>query len=152
MSCPFLSFTSGVLISFSSFALFSISTKDEGNACWAYLIILRGSIGSGKSSIVTQIKQIFGGKNNTVILDLDRTGEEFTQEILRALDYENVVEEISDGASPTTDPQKWIHKFKDKGCIILSVILLSTLETCDKRVKNRTHIATDNKIDLSRLK
>lgn len=116
----------------------------------AYLIILRGPMGSGKSSIATQIKQIFGGKNNTVILDLDRTGEEFTQEMQWALDYENVVGEISDGASHTTDPQKWIHKFKDKGCIILSVILLSTLETCHKRVKNRSHdIATDDKIDLS---
>jgi len=116
----------------------------------AYLIILRGPMGSGKSSIATQIKQIVGGDNNTVVLDLDRTGEECAQDIQRALNYENVVVEISEGTSHTTDPQTWIHKFKDKGCTILSVILLSTLETCHMRVKNRSHnIPTDDKIDLS---
>ena len=107
---------------------------------------------SGKSSVAVQLKQMLGGDNNTFVIDLDRTGEESMQDIQRALNYENVLVELSDGEWHTTEPQRWIHRFKDKdkGCTILSVILLSMLETCHKRVKERGHdIASSDKIDLS---
>jgi hypothetical protein len=107
-------------------------------------------MGSGKSSVAVQLKQMLGGDNNTSVLDLDRTGEESMQDINRALTYENIVVELSDGEWHTTEPQRWINRFKDKGCFILSVILLSKLETCHNRVKERCHdIPSSNKIDLS---
>lgn len=107
-------------------------------------------MGSGKSSVAARLKQMLGGYNNTFVLDLDRTGEESMQDIRRALNYENVVVELSDGEWHTREPQRWIYRFKDKGCTILSAILLSMLETCHKRVKERGHdIASSDKIDLS---
>jgi thymidylate kinase len=107
-------------------------------------------MGSGKSSVAVQLKQMLGGDNKTFVLDLDRTGEESMQDIQRALTYENVVVELSNGEWHTTEPQRWIYRFKDKGCTILSVILLSMLEICHKRVKKRGHdTASSDKIDLS---
>jgi hypothetical protein len=41
-------------------------------------------MGSGKSSVPVQLKQMLGGDNNTFVLDLDRTGEESLQDIQRA--------------------------------------------------------------------
>jgi hypothetical protein len=40
-------------------------------------------MGSGKSSVAVQLKQMLGGDNNTSMLDLDRTGEESMQDIHR---------------------------------------------------------------------
>jgi hypothetical protein len=107
-------------------------------------------MGSGKSSVAVHLRQKLGGDNNTFVLDLDRTGEESIQDIQRALDYENVVVELSNGEWHSREPQNWICKFKDKGCIILSAILLSTSKTCHNRVKNRNHdIQPSDKIDAS---
>lgn len=104
-----------------------------------YLIVLRGPMGSGKSSISVYLKQRLGGDNNAFILDLDRTDEEFERNLRTALTYTHVVGEMSNGISHTENPQEWIKKFIEKDTTILSVILLAKLETCIKRVKERHH-------------
>jgi hypothetical protein len=53
-------------------------------------------MGAGKSSVARQLKERFGGHNNALILYLHWTGEEFSRNVQKALDYENVIGELSD--------------------------------------------------------
>jgi TetR/AcrR family transcriptional regulator len=84
-------------------------------------------MGSGKSSVAVQLKQMLGGDNNTFVLDLDRTGEESMQDIHRALNYENVVVELSDGGWHSTEAGvnevTLFRKFKSKENILQAVII-----------------------------
>jgi len=94
------------------------------------LIILRGPMGSGKSTIGKYLREKLG---DSYRLDLDRNADNEIEFLDVALLRDNVVGEMYDGGSHTTDPS-WINKFKEKGYNILSVILNANLETCLNRV------------------
>jgi CO dehydrogenase nickel-insertion accessory protein CooC1 len=71
--------------------------------------------GSGKSSVARELMERIsdGDDNSTLILELDWTGEEFDQNLRKALGYENVIGELSDEAKHTIAPEEWIGKFKN---------------------------------------
>jgi shikimate kinase len=94
------------------------------------LIILRGPMGSGKSTIGKYLREKL---DDSYRLDLDRNADNEIEFLDEALLRDNVVGEMYDGGSHTTDPS-WINKFKEKGYNILSVILNANLETCLNRV------------------
>ncbi|MGB8938613.1 MAG: hypothetical protein WCC17_26270 [Candidatus Nitrosopolaris sp.] len=58
---------------------------------------------------------------------------------------ENVVGELYDGGSHTTNPT-WINKFKEKDYNIISVILNAKFETCAYRVAEirKDNVSRDN--------
>jgi shikimate kinase len=96
----------------------------------ACLIILRGPTGSGKSAVGKYLRRKLV---ESVELDLDLNANGEVVLLNEVLGKENVVAELNDGGSHTTDPT-WISKFKEKGYNILSVILNNTFETCAFRV------------------
>ena len=101
-----------------------------------YLIILRGA---GKTTICKCLIETLGS-DKTFSLDLDITLDkeyEFNENLRKALGYENVIGMMFWGLKHTEAPQQWIVRFKDKGYVILSVILHASLETLIQRVKNR---------------
>jgi hypothetical protein len=87
-------------------------------------------MGSGKSAVG---KYLRGKLEDSVQLDLDLNANGEIVSLDEALRKENVVGELYDGGSHTTDPI-WINKFKEKGYSILSVILNNTFETSIYRV------------------
>ncbi|HJT47044.1 MAG TPA: hypothetical protein VJ729_02590 [Nitrososphaeraceae archaeon] len=104
-----------------------------------YLIILRGPAGAGKTTVSKCLIETLGS-DKTFSLDLDITLDkenEFSDNLNKALGYENVVGMMFWGLEHTQAPQQWIDRFKDKGYVILSVILHANLETLVQRVKNR---------------
>lgn len=104
-----------------------------------YLIILRGPAGAGKTTVSKRLIQTLG-KDKTYSLDLDITLDkesEFNENLIKTLGYENVIGMMFWGLKHTESPQQWLARFKDKGYIILSVILYASLETLIQRVQNR---------------
>lgn len=101
------------------------------------LIILRGPAGSGKTSVCNAIMKILG-KKNSCKLDLDITypqEDEFEKNLMNCLSSENVIGMMFYDNSHTTDPLKWIMKFREKEYKILSVILHTSKETCFNRCR-----------------
>lgn len=84
------------------------------------------------------------GKKNSCKLDLDITDsqeDKFEKSLMKCLSSENVIGMMFYEYSHTTDPLKWITKFREKEYKILSVILYASRETCFNRCKS------DNKSD-----
>jgi thymidylate kinase len=114
-----------------------------------YLIILRGPKGSGKSSISESLIERLG--NGTYPLDIDITDEQehlFEEHLREALFKEYVIGEIYSGKLHTSEPERWIKKFKDKDYTILSVILHTSLEECIKRVRIRDKDKADSDVQI----
>jgi thymidylate kinase len=101
------------------------------------LIILRGPAGSGKTSICNAIMQILG-KKNSCKLDLDITNpqeDKFEKNLMKCLSSESVIGMMFYGNSHTTEPSKWVERFREKGYKMLSVILYASKETCFARCR-----------------
>ena len=96
-----------------------------------YLIILRGPLGIGKTTVANDIINILEAKK-AVILYLDRI-EEFDLNVQKALGSEYVIGELFFGDSRTTRPEQWLNKFADH--IKISIILDASFETCYERAK-----------------
>jgi hypothetical protein len=94
------------------------------------LIILRGPMGSRKSTIRKYLRKKLG---DSYRMYLGRKADNEIELLDEALVRDNVVGEMYDVGSHTTDPS-WINKFKEKGYNILSVILNANLETYLNRV------------------
>jgi tRNA uridine 5-carbamoylmethylation protein Kti12 len=94
------------------------------------LIILRGPMGSGKSEIGEYLR---GKLADSAKLDLDVNANSEVLSLDDVLGKQNVICELYDGGSHTTDPI-WVNKFREKGYGMLSVILEASLETCLYRV------------------
>jgi hypothetical protein len=92
-------------------------------------------MGSGKSSIADCIRK-WCGENKTFKLDLDITGGEFDRDLEKSLSSKYVIGEMSYGGRHTTQPE-WVRKFKDKEATIVSVVLLTRLDTCIERTNSR---------------
>lgn len=104
-------------------------------------MILRGPAGSGKTTISEALVERIG-KDDACILDLDITGtdeQKFNEKLEKCLSYDNAIGMMFYGNSHTTDPTKWIVRFKDNGFVILSVILLSSKDVCVDRCINDTN-------------
>ena len=102
------------------------------------LIILRGPAGSGKTTVSMALRDKIG-ENDTYVLDLDVTHHDehkFNRNLEDCLQHRNVIGEIFYGNSHTTNPTKWIVRFKDAGYNILSVILFCSKDICIDRCKN----------------
>lgn len=87
-------------------------------------------MGSRKSTIGKYLRKKLG---DSYRMDLDRKADNEIELLDEVLVRDNVVGEMYDGGSHTTDPS-WINKFKEKGYNILSVILNANLETYLNRV------------------
>ncbi|MFZ0896553.1 MAG: AAA family ATPase [Candidatus Nitrosopolaris sp.] len=114
-----------------------------------YLIILRGPKGSGKSSISECLIERLG--SDTYRLDIDTTNEQehlFEQHLREALSKQYVIGEIYSGKLHTSEPERWIMKFKDKDYTMLSVILHTSLEECTKRVRIRDQDKADSDVQI----
>jgi pantothenate kinase-related protein Tda10 len=92
------------------------------------LIILRGPAGSGKSSVSRSIRELVG-KDTACILDLDITHPQeikSNQNLEEWLRYRTVVGEMFYANSHTTDPDKWLGKFRNHDYRILSLFYMLT--------------------------
>jgi deoxyadenosine/deoxycytidine kinase len=98
------------------------------------LIILRGQLGAGKTRIGGYLRDKL---RDSTSLDLDRNAYSEVEGLDEALEKENIVAELHDGGSHTSNPEEWIDKFKERNYNILSVILESSFETCLYRVLHR---------------
>src|SRR3982074_3205997 len=102
------------------------------------LIILRGPAGAGKTTVNEVLVEKID-KNDVCVLDLDITDSDeqrFNENLKDCLRYNNVIGMMFYGNSHTTDPMKWIVKFKDAGYNILSVILFCSKDKCFDRCIN----------------
>ena len=102
----------------------------------AYLIILRGPAGSGKSSVCKYLKSRL---RNACSLDLDITGPDediFDKNVTSCLNYDYVIGMMFYGNSHTDHPQEWIGKFKARKFKILSVILKASKDECYQRCRD----------------
>ena len=120
------------------------------------LIILRGPAGSGKTTVSMALRDKIG-ENDTYVLDLDVTHHDehkFNRNLEDCLQHRNVIGEIFYGNSHTTNPTKWIVRFKDAGYNILSVILFCNKEVCIDRCKKdnttRRHSVNREKDTISK--
>lgn len=106
------------------------------------LIILRGPMGSGKTSVGKYLKEKLP---DSAGLDLDLNANDEVISLNEVLGRENVVGELYDGGSHTTNPT-WINKFKEKDYNIISVILIAKFETCAYRVAEirKDNVSRDN--------
>lgn len=90
-------------------------------------------MGSGKSEVSKYLRRRLEDSEK---LDLDVNANGPIESLDRALRKKNVVGELYDGNSHTTDP-KWIKEFQRGGFTILSVILNASLETHITRLAKR---------------
>ena len=105
------------------------------------LIILRGVPASGKTQVSSILREKIG--EDAVRLDLDKYAPEwetnsFEKMIDNALDYYYVIGELFSGRWHTTEPLRWISKFKSAGYTITSFVLNVSLDKgyencCDPR-------------------
>jgi thymidylate kinase len=97
------------------------------------LIILRGTMGVGKSSVRDYLMTKLG-RDKTVFLNLDEVvASRFDPNITQALSSENVVGEMFYGNSHTDNPESWIRAFKDRKFNILSAVLSASYSVGLKR-------------------
>jgi shikimate kinase len=97
------------------------------------LIILRGLMGSGKSTMADYLSQILQDSDR---LDLDLNADGEVYRLNEVLDRRNVIAEMYEGGSHTSNPE-WVTDFKERGYEILSVILDASAETHISRVLHR---------------
>jgi hypothetical protein len=90
-------------------------------------------MGSGKSTIADYISKILEDSDR-LDLDLNANGE--VHRLNEVLGRENVIAEMFDGGSHTSNPE-WIAEFKKRDYKILSVILDASVETNISRVLHR---------------
>jgi hypothetical protein len=90
-------------------------------------------MGAGKTKIGDYLR---GKLKDPFKLDLDLNANKEVVGLDEALEKENVVAELYDGDSHTSNPE-WISKFKERNYNILSIILDESFETCLHRVLNR---------------
>ena len=100
------------------------------------LIILRGPMGSGKSSVSTSLMELLG-KDCACILDLDMThpyADKFNQNLKECLIYKTVIGMMFYGNSHTTNPARWLSEFSAtiiRQCLELySVMIMLQACTC----------------------
>ena len=113
------------------------------NTLMAWLIILRGVTGIGKSTTADRLVERLG-KNGTSCLNMDEIRQiEIEKNIERALKFEYVIAHIYSGQQNTEDPGNWISRFKDGGYRTLSIRLDISLEAGRKRCLQRDPGRTD---------
>ena len=87
-------------------------------------------MGSGKTKIGEYLR---GKLAESAKLDLDVNANSDILSLDDVLGKQNVISELYDGGSHTTNPT-WVNRFIEKGYDILSMILEASLETCLYRV------------------
>lgn len=105
----------------------------------AWLLILRGVSGVGKSEVVISlIKQLGSDKACDLNMDVIEP-EQIEINIKRALNFEVVIAHLYDGKKNTSEPRKWVSRFKDAGYHVLSFRLEISREAGKKRAREREH-------------
>jgi thymidylate kinase len=101
----------------------------------AFLIIIRGPPGSGKTEIGNCLRNRL---NLSHTLQLDETRPDiFEDNISTVLGHEYVVGEMHYGNDHTTEPSRWLDRFTARDFKIISVVLQVRFETCVKRAVSR---------------
>jgi hypothetical protein len=103
------------------------------------LIIIRGPVGIGKTTIANSLVAKLG-PNTSYLIDLNEMRTDiFHAYMTSSQKYDNIIAEMFYGGFHTTNPTEWLRYFPDDTYNKLSVVLTAPLEDCLSGVIRRKH-------------